>query len=46
MKLLFSLFYPNNNLNIINSVNIVIICCKSVAKHANVDDHNLEYKIL
>ena len=42
-----NLFYPYNNINIINSVNVVIIiCCKSVSKHVNADDHNLECKIL
>ena len=47
MKLPFNLFYPYNNLNIINSVDVVIvICCESVSKHVYVDDHNLECKIL
>ena len=47
MKLLCNLFYPYNNFNIINNVNVVIIiCCKSVSKHANADDHNLKCKII
>ena len=46
-KLPFNLFYPYNNLNIINGVDVMIaICCKSVSKYMYADELNLVCKIL